>query len=398
MKTWKIGVVGARRGKTFIGLLQTMGEQAVLHAICEFNEENAAVAKEMAPANVKIYADYDEFLDSGLDAVILCDCFHTHASNAIKAMKKGIHVMSETTAAPTLGGCVELCRTVEQTKAKYMLGANVPFKKGIQFMRKQVEEGKLGHLVYGEAEYLHYNPNSKGYSDDNRHWRRMLPGPYYNMHSLGPLMYATNTMPKKVTAHAVYNDPHVKRTNKLTDHVGALSLVTMDNNAVFNVTGCSSYGPTSKWFRLIGDNGTMETQRYDEAKIIFASSGDEFIPGDPVPEIEVHEPEYSELGMPADVQCTEEQMRLGHNGIDFWLLVYFIKYLNGEHEPFFNVYRATALSAAAIMGWKSILNQSKEYIIPDFSNEEERKAYENDFLSPFEDEDSPNFISRKTNR
>jgi hypothetical protein len=148
----------------------------------------------------------------------------------------------------------------------------------------------------------------------------------------------------------------------------------------------------------ICDNGTMETQRYDEAKIIFASSGDEFIPGDPVPEIEVHEPEYSELGMPADVQCTEEQMRLGHNGIDFWLLVYFIKYLNGEHEPFFNVYRATALSAAAIMGWKSILNQSKEYIIPDFSNEEERKAYENDFLSPFEDEDSPNFISRKTNR
>ena len=87
-------------------------------------------------------------------------------------------------------------------------------------------------------------------------------------------------------------------------------------------------------------------------------------------------------------------MKLGHSGIDFWMMINFIKYLKGEYEPFFNVYRAAALSAAAILGWRSILNHCAEYEIPDFSREEQRKPYENDFLSPFVEEDDPNFVSR----
>jgi len=87
-------------------------------------------------------------------------------------------------------------------------------------------------------------------------------------------------------------------------------------------------------------------------------------------------------------------MKLGHGGIDFWMLLNFIKYVNGTYEPFFNVYRATALSAAAILGWRSVLNGSQEFAIPDFTNEEDRAKYENDFLSPFADPESGNLISR----
>ena len=46
------------------------------------------------------------------------------------------------------------------------------------------------------------------------------------------------------------------------------------------------------------------------------------------------------------------------------------------------VYRSTALSATAILGWRSILNNCLECEIPDFTNEEDRKKYENDFVSP----------------
>jgi hypothetical protein len=44
------------------------------------------------------------------------------------------------------------------------------------------------------------------------------------------------------------------------------------------------------------------------------------------------------------------------------------------------------MSAVAMLGWRSSLHNAAEYKIPDFSNEEERKAYENDNLSPFPDE------------
>ena len=398
MSKIKFGVVGTIRGMTFIELLQVMGDKACLHAVCENNEKNLEKAKEKIPAETTVYADYDEFLDSGIEAVVLTNFFHEHAAFAIKALEKGIHVISDTTAAPTLGDCVKLVRAVENSKAKYMLGANGPYKKCSQFIKKQIKEGKLGTPFYAEAEYLHHSPGAKPYDDDNMHWRRMMPGTYYNMHTLGTLMFITETMPKKVTATVVRVGDRALQRNKLIDHDGAKILCEMDNGAKFDVTGCAAYGPTSKWFRLIGEKGMMETKRYDETEVLFASSDVHFYPDEEIPEIEHFKPQYSELNMAPKEEFegyTEEQMRLGHGGIDFWMLLNFIKYINGTYEPFFNVYRATALSAAAILGWRSVLDGSREYEIPDFTKEEDRKKYENDFLSPFAEEGSENFVPRK---
>ena len=60
--------------------------------------------------------------------------------------------------------------------------------------------------------------------------------------------------------------------------------------------------------------------------------------------------------------------------------------LRHNNEPFFNVYRSVAMSAAAILGWKSCLNHGENFRIPDFRNEEDLKAVENDDLTPFPDE------------
>ena len=53
---------------------------------------------------------------------------------------------------------------------------------------------------------------------------------------------------------------------------------------------------------------------------------------------------------------TEEQMRIGHGGVDFWMLRNFIEYLKGEYEPFFNVYRSVAMSATAVLALRSSQN------------------------------------------
>lgn len=386
MSKIKFGVVGTIRGMTFVKLLQVMGDKAELCAVCENDSEKAEKVKKEVPESVKIYESYDEFLDSGIEAVVLCNFFHEHASFAMKALEKGIHVLSDTTAAPTLGECVALCKAVENSNAKYMLGANGPYKKCIQFIKKQIKDDKLGTPFYAEAEYLHYSLEEDIFGENSTHWRRLLPGTYYNMHTLGTLMYVTETMPKKITARVVKMANEAKRMKTSMNHDGAKMLCEMDNGAVFDITGCAYYGPTSKWFRLIGDKGMMETKRYDETEVLFASSDKHFYPDEEIPEIEVFKPQYSELDMAPKEEFesyTEEQMRLGHGGIDFWMLLNFIKYINGTFEPFFNVYRATALSAAAILAWRSVLDNCREYEIPDFTKEEDRKKYENDFDSPF---------------
>lgn len=213
-------------------------------------------------------------------------------------------------------------------------------------------------------------------------------------------MYVTNTVPKTVVCHVVNGPGQYKDTNALRDHDGAKIICEMDNGAVFDVTGCCHYGPTSKWFRIMGANGVFETKRYDETEVLFVTNDKEFYPDEEIPEIEVYKPQYSELDMAPKEEFegyTEEQMRLGHGGIDFWMLLNFIKYINGTYEPFFNVYRATALSAAAILGWRSVVDNSKKYTIPDFRDKVEREKYADDYLSPFEEEGSENYYTSKAN-
>ena len=44
------------------------------------------------------------------------------------------------------------------------------------------------------------------------------------------------------------------------------------------------------------------------------------------------------------------------------------------------------MSATAILGWRSCLNHGENFRIPDFRDENDRKMYENDDLTPFPDD------------
>ena len=73
----------------------------------------------------------------------------------------------------------------------------------------------------------------------------------------------------------------------------------------------------------------------------------------------------------------------GHGGIDYFVGYYFIKYLQGKYEPFFNVYRSARLSANGILAWYSVLSDSKEYPVPDFTKKEDREKVRGDYRMPF---------------
>ena len=64
----------------------------------------------------------------------------------------------------------------------------------------------------------------------------------------------------------------------------------------------------------------------------------------------------------------------------------FVRCMENNEEPYWNVYRATTTASVAILAWRSVLNGGKSYDIPDFRKEEDRLKYENDNASPYPDE------------
>ncbi len=372
----KIGVFGLGRGGDFISAFKLMDDVEIT-AVCEMYDETLEKKREKLPKETLIFKDFDAFIKCGIEAVVLVDKFHEHAKYAIKALENGVHVLSETTAAATLGECVQLCEAVEKSGCKYMLATNTPYFSGNAELDRLYKSNSFGRVLYAEGEYCHPgDPRTPDlYKTGDHHWRRYLPVTYYNMHDLGTLMRITETMPKKVNAKAsfapdVYDNLKLHRAD-----VMAAILTEMDNGAIFRTTACAGIGPIGKWFRLSCTNGAIETIRGDETSVRYAYN--EWC----VPEDGKMEDSYK---APAH-EIPEEQQKAGHGGEDYFLDRDFIRYLKGEYTPFFDVYRSVALSATAILAWRSVLNNGNGYDIPDFTDKEARKAVANDFLTPFTD-------------
>lgn len=374
-KEIKIGVFGTKRGCAFIRNFLTISGVKIV-ALCDKDQTALDTAKTLCP-DAQTFNCFDEFIETDMDALVLTNYFDEHAPYAIRAMEKGIHILSETTPAGSLKECVDLCRTVERTGCKYMLAENYPFMCACLELERVYNDGTLGQVIYAEGEYVHPMSQEENdhYTPDGNHWRKRLPRTYYSTHSLAPLMHITKTMPKKVNAKTVFYQQFATDRSRFTGDVAGIILCEMDNGALFRVTGSCSFGPHGNWYRLGCVNGGVETVRGDQSKVKL---------------------DYNAWSKPEDIDNKiytaewQEQSELaekaGHGGGDFWVCYHFVKYLTDDIEPFFNVYRSVAMSAVAILGWKSVLNNGNGFDIPDFSKEKDRVKFEDDDESALPDE------------
>ena len=234
MEKIRIGIFGFGRGSSFVESIRANGGELV--AICDKNPRRCADALEKYGAGVAFYEDFDAFIEHPMDAVLLANYFHEHAPYAIRCLEKGIHVLSECTAAGTMAESVALVRAAEKSSAFYMLCENYPFMLFNQEMKRVYETGTLGRVLFAEGEYNHPGAPSNGpltLFDDMKHWRRFLPRTYYITHSLAPLMYATGSIPRRVTALPIYDPAGASMVGDIAAVVTCLN----NDDSVFRVFG-----------------------------------------------------------------------------------------------------------------------------------------------------------------
>jgi predicted dehydrogenase len=380
-KVMRIGIFGTLRGASYVDIFQKL-EGAKVTAVCDNNPHSIALVKNFIKEDVQIFTDFDEFIDSGLmDAVMLCNYFYEHVPFAIKAMERGIHVLSECTPALTMAECVELCRAVERTGCKYMLAENYPFFACNMEMKRRYDTGSFGRAVFCEGEYNHpVSVHDKNMLAPGRnHWRNWLPRCYYLTHALAPLLYITGNNLKAVNCKQVFAPDTLRGTANRVGDILAIMLCEMEDGSLARVTGCAAWGGHGNWYRICAEKGNMENVRgtLEQVRVQYNSWQ--------IPEGE------QEVGTYPARWYEEEELNslpgnAGHGGGDYWVAYHFTKYVNEDIEPFFNVYRSVAMSATAVLALRSSLEGGKEFKIPDFTKEEERVLWENDHDSPFPDE------------
>lgn len=376
MKTIKIGIFGLRRGSSFFDEIKTNGGEIV--AVCEKDEEQIKAVSE-GIEGAEIYSDFDEFINHPMDAVLIANFFPEHADFAIKALQKNIHVLSECTSNGTMAQGVRLCEAAEKSDAIYMLAENYPYMLFNREMKRVYEGGTLGKVFYAEGEYNHpmdwYNTKEVlSVRPYESHWRNYLPRSYYITHSLAPIMAATGSFPKRVTAMPVYSPlpEDCPTQSHVADVASIVSILNIDGS-VFKVTGCSAFGAHGNSYRICGERGQIENVRGTDKVMLRYNSWQ--IP-EGKEEINFYTPELS-------LEEKELIGNAGHGGGDFFVIREFFNCIRENKPHQFDVYFATAMASVAILSHRSIMEGSKPFDVPDFRNKEDRDLYRDDKLSPF---------------
>lgn len=193
------GIVGAGGSKASgfdIGIGHH--DSAAVHAVCDTDSETLETAAEHFGVD-EAYLDYEKFLEeSGVDAVILATPQHVHGPQAVSALNRDIHVLSEVPAGDTLTQCRDLVRAANGTDALYMLGENYTYYRSNLIVRELVDQGVFGDVYYAEGSYIHpwrklmmetwRNTYRVGIEDPGPDYTEPVNGLTYPTHPLGPVV------------------------------------------------------------------------------------------------------------------------------------------------------------------------------------------------------------------
>ena len=134
---------------------------------------------------------FDELLDC-VDIVLLVSPQHHHAPQAIAALERGIHVLSEVPAAVSLEQSQALVAAARSSSALYGMAENERWFAPHLVARGLARNGSFGELYYGESDYVQ-NARAQLHTDDGTPtwkalWWTGRDGNTYPTHSLGPIL------------------------------------------------------------------------------------------------------------------------------------------------------------------------------------------------------------------
>ncbi len=361
MKELKVGIVGAPRGSGFVRAIQTVTETK-LAALCDIREDVLNDAADRFDVE-KRYTNYEEMADSDLDIIIVSTPMPLHAPQAIMALERGKHVITEVSAATDLEQCWKLVEAVRNSKCKYMMAENYTYMKPNVLVRQMASQGLFGEPYYGEGEYIHELKGLNEITVWRRKWQTGRNGCTYPTHSLGPVLQWFQDRVETVCCMGSghhYKDPrgniyeNEDSTTMMckTTHGGQINIrLDMISDRPHNLT----------YYSLQGTKGCYESPRGfgDNHKIWLA---------DYHKEITWHPLwDFEEEFMPEIWRNpSEEALKAGHGGGDYFEIREFIDCILNDTKPPVDVYEAMDMTVPGIVSEESVNKSSAPLPVPDF--------------------------------
>lgn len=361
----KVGIVGTRALSTLMGFREI--PEAEVTSICDLNEDALKKAQTQygIPRGFRIFED---MLESDIDAVVIASPMQCHVPQVLSALEADKHVLSEVTAGVTMDELFWLIEAVEKAGKTYMFSENYCYMPQIRLIKELVDKGYFGELYYAEGEYLGYMGNALSYPNGKTSWRRYWQvgkyGSFYPTHSIGPVMYWMDG--ERIEEIACFGSGHHAHPEFRQEDT-TVTMCRMASGKLAKIrVDCLSRRPRSgERFQLQGTRGVYESSRGmgDESMVWFDRFGDKdmFQNGlwHPLSEFDHMLPERYK-------RATEEQLKAGHDGGDFFVVKDFIDSIITGEKPAMDVYKACEWTAVGLLSELSAMNGGRPVKMPNF--------------------------------
>jgi len=354
-----VGIVGAPRGSSFIPALRAQPRIHVA-AICDTNPETLNRFAERFGVE-KRFTEYEAMLEEDIDIVVIGTPMNWHAPQAIAALERDRHVLSEVTAAVDLEQCCDLVDAVRASQGKYMMAENYCYIRSNVLVRELVRKGFFGDIYFGEGEYIHELKELLEITPWRKVWQTGKNGCTYPTHSLGPVL---EWFDERVTTVSClgsgrhYGEKYIQEDSilmlcKLTG--GGLIKIRFDilSNRPHNLT----------YYALQGTKGCYESPRGfgDGHKIWLADFCKDMNEWKALSEFEEHLPDLWR-------NPPEEALKSGHWGGDYFEVRDFVDAILTDRQPPIDVYRALDYTVPGLISEQSIAQGGMPLPVPDFRN------------------------------
>jgi predicted dehydrogenase len=332
--------------------------------VCDVNEEKLPEVAELLGAS-ETYTDYEEMLEkSDIDAVVIGTPMLHHASMAIQALQRDIHVMSEVTAAISVEESQDLVRAASQSDAVYMMAENYTYQRSNILVKALVRQGLFGDVYYAEGEYLHELKDLNEITTWRRKWQTGVDGVTYCTHSLGPILqWMEGDRVARVCCEGSghhYRDP---RDDVYENQDSCVMLCKMVSGGLvkIRVDMLSERPHSMSNYSLQGTKGSYESARSEgeRPKIWLEDLSEDRNSWQDLAELE---DEY----MPEVWRNpTEEAQKAGHGGGDYFEVLDFVyTIIEGTPCPI-GIHEAMDMTLPGLISQQSILEAGQWIEVPD---------------------------------
>jgi predicted dehydrogenase len=358
-----LGIVGAcKRGGSFAQAIEHL-EAARIHAVCDVDVIHLPETAERVGAD-EAYTDYYEMLErSSVDAVIIGTPMYLHVPQAVAALRRGVHVLSEVTAAVSLEECRQLVAACRDSTATYMMAENYIYTRPNVLVRELVRQGLFGQPYYAEGEYVHELKELNEVTPWRRIWQTGVDGVTYGTHSLGPIL---QWMPgDRVVAVCCAGSGHHYRDPRGAPYENEDSCVMLckmrsGGLAKIRVDMLSDRPHAMHNHQLQGTDGCYESARAPSERDriwLRAKSADANVWMD-LDELDAYLPaSYRELSAVAGAS--------GHGGGDFYAVWEFVNAVTKGYPPPIGIHEAMDMTLPGLVSQQSTREGGRWLEVPD---------------------------------